>query len=126
MNAEELNKMYKCSLCGNIVEVVHVGGGELVCCKKPMDPLEEKTDAEGREKHVPIIEKTADCVTVKVGAVSHPMEEKHFIETIEIIADGVVYRKRLSPGQAPEAKFCIKAENIVAREYCTVHGLWKS
>ena len=120
------NQIYKCSICGNIVEVLHAGGGELVCCGKPMELLEAKTQDEGQEKHVPVIEKTDKGVKVKVGSVPHPMEKEHYIEFIEIIADGQVYRQELEPGQAPEAEFCIQAENITAREYCNIHGLWQS
>jgi len=120
------NQIYKCNICGNIVEVLHAGIGELVCCGQPMELLKEKTEDEGTEKHVPIIEKTNKGFKVKVGSIPHPMEEKHYIEFIEVIADGKVYRKFLKPGQSPEAEFCIQADNIIAREYCNVHGLWKS
>ena len=102
-----------------------LGPGELVCCKQPMKLLEEGVVDAAKEKHVPVIEKTADGVTVKVGSVAHPMEEKHYIEWIEIIADGIAYRKFLKPGDAPEATFCIKADQITARELCNLHGLWK-
>lgn len=120
-------QVYKCEVCGNIVEVLHAGAGELVCCGKPMTLMSEKTqEQEGKEKHVPVIEKTEKGVKVKVGQVAHPMEEKHYIEWIELIADGRVLRKFLKPGDAPEADFEISEENITAREYCNVHGLWKS
>ncbi len=120
-----LNEIYKCGVCGNIVEVMHTGQGELVCCGKPMELLAEKTREEGNEKHLPVVEKTGKGILVKVGKVPHPMEEKHFIEFIEVIADGKLCRKFLKPGEKPEAGFEISAENVVAREYCTVHGLWK-
>jgi superoxide reductase len=120
------NEIYKCSVCGNIVEVLIVGGGELVCCGKPMELFKAKNQDEGLEKHVPIIEKTAKGVKVKVGSVPHPMEEGHYIQFIEIIADNQIYRQELEPGQTPEAEFCIQADNIMAREYCNLHGLWKS
>ncbi|MBI5159291.1 desulfoferrodoxin [Candidatus Micrarchaeota archaeon] len=121
-----LNEVYKCSVCGNIVEVVHASAGQLVCCGKPMNLLVEKTLDAGNEKHVPVVEKTASGVKVKVGSVAHPMEEKHFIEFVEVVADGRVYRKYLKPGEKPEAEFEVKANSIVAREYCNLHGLWKS
>jgi superoxide reductase len=121
----ELLQIYKCEACGNIVEVIHAGPGSLECCKQPMKLLEEGVVDAAKEKHVPVIEKTADGVTVKVGSVAHPMEEKHYIEWVEIIADGIAYRKFLKPGDAPEATFCIKAEQITARELCNLHGLWK-
>lgn len=122
----ELNQIYKCNICGNIVEVLHTGVGQLVCCDQPMELLKEKIEDIGQEKHVPVIEKTETGVKIKVGSVPHPMEEKHFIEWIEIIANGRVYRKFLKPGMKPEAEFDVKTDNIVAREYCNVHGLWKS
>lgn len=119
------NQIYKCPLCGNIVEVLHTGAGELVCCGQPMDLMTENTVDAAREKHVPVIEKVADGYKVKVGSVPHPMEEKHWIEWIELIADGKVYRQNLAPGMAPEAVFCIDAAEVTAREYCNLHGLWK-
>lgn len=122
--AEQL-EIYKCELCGNIVEVLHAGGGELVCCGQPMKLMTENTVDAAKEKHVPVIEKTADGYLVKVGAVPHPMEAKHWIEWIELVADGKAYRQFLKPGDTPEATFCVKAEKVYAREYCNLHGLWK-
>ncbi len=119
-------QIYKCEVCGNIVEVIHEGAGELVCCGEPMKLLVENTVDASKEKHVPVIEKTVRSVTVKVGSVAHPMEEKHYIEWIEIIADGKAYRQFLKPGDAPEAVFEIKANKIEAREHCNLHGLWKA
>ncbi len=121
----EQMQIYKCNICGNIVEVLHAGVGQLVCCDQPMELLKEKTEDVGQEKHVPVIEKTETGIRVKVGSTSHPMEKEHYIEWIEIIADGRVYRKFLKPGYKPEAHFEIKAEKIEAREYCNLHGLWK-
>jgi superoxide reductase len=123
--AEKL-QVYKCEVCGNIVEVLHGGAGELVCCGQPMKLMTENTVDAAKEKHVPVVEKTEKGYTVKVGSVAHPMEEKHYIEWIEIIADGVAYRKFLSPGGDPEATFCIEADQVTAREYCNIHGLWKA
>jgi len=122
----KLLEIYKCEVCGNIVELLHEGKGELVCCGKPMKLFVENTVDAAREKHVPVIEKTSTGVKVKVGSVAHPMEEKHYIEWIEIIADGKTYRQFLKPGDAPEATFAIQANNISAREYCNLHGLWKA
>ena len=122
----ELRQIYKCNVCGNIVEVLHTGVGKLVCCGQPMELQKEKTEDVGQEKHVPVIEKTESGVKVKVGSVSHPMEEKHYIEWIEVIANGKSYRKFLKPGDKPEAEFMVKADKIRAREYCNIHGLWKS
>jgi superoxide reductase len=118
-------EIYKCNVCGNIVEVLHGGAGELVCCGQPMEKLTEKTADQGKEKHVPVIEKIDGGYKVKIGSVPHPMEEKHYIEWIELLADGTAYRKFLNPGDAPEAVFSVKANTVAAREYCNVHGLWK-
>ena len=122
--AEKL-QIYKCEICGNIVEVLHGGTGELVCCGQPMKNLAAKTADVGKEKHVPVIEKIAGGIKVKVGSIPHPMEEKHYIEWIEVIADGKAYRQFLKPGEAPEAIFKIEAKTITAREYCNIHGLWE-
>jgi len=121
-----LKQVYRCNVCGNIVEVLHTGKGELVCCGEPMELLDEKTADVGLEKHVPVIEKTDRGIKVKVGDVPHPMEEKHYIEWIEAITDGGSYRKFLKPGDKPEAEFEIKPDKVTAREYCNVHSLWKS
>lgn len=123
--AERL-EVYKCELCGNIVEVLHGGGGELVCCGQPMKMMSENTVDAAKEKHVPVIEKVDGGVKVKVGGVPHPMEEKHYIEWIEIIADGKAYRQFLNPGDTPEAFFCVDAAQVTAREYCNIHGHWKA
>lgn len=118
--------IYKCEVCGNIVEVLHEGKGELVCCGQPMKFYKENTVDAAKEKHVPVIEKTAGGYKVKVGSVAHPMEEKHYIEWIELIADGAAHKKFLKPGEVPEAEFCIEAREVSAREYCNLHGLWKA
>ncbi len=123
--AERL-EVYKCDLCGNIVEVLHGGAGELVCCGQPMKLFTENTVDAAKEKHVPVIEKVTGGIKVKVGDVPHPMEEKHYIEFVELIADDKVYRQFLNPGEAPEAMFCIEADQVSAREYCNLHGLWKA
>ena len=122
----EAMQVYKCEACGNIVEVLHGGGGELVCCGEAMKLVTENTVDAAKEKHVPVIEKVDGGFKVKVGSVAHPMEDKHWIEWIEVIADGKSCRQDLKPGQAPEAVFAITAEKIVAREYCNLHGLWKA
>ena len=122
----ELLEIYKCNVCGNIVEVVHGGAGELVCCGEPMKLFTENTVDAAKEKHVPVIEKTADGYKVSVGSVAHPMEEKHWIEWIELVADGKAYKQFLKPGEAPVAEFCVKADKVTAREYCNLHGLWKA
>ena len=123
--AERL-EVYKCELCGNIIEVLHGGAGELVCCGQPMVHLVENTVDAAKEKHVPVIEKVAGGVKVKVGSVPHPMEEKHYIEWIELHADNTVYRKFLKPTEKPEAEFSVATKNVLARDFCNIHGLWKS
>lgn len=122
----ERYEVYKCALCGNIVEVLHAGVGQLVCCGKPMTALKENTTDAALEKHVPVIEKISGGVKVSVGSVAHPMLPEHYIEWIEIIADGKVCRKYLNPSDAPEAVFNVEADNITVREYCNLHGLWKA
>jgi len=121
----EKHEVYKCDICGNIVAVLHGGGGELVCCGQPMVQMIENTVDAAKEKHVPVVEKVSDGIKVKVGSVPHPMETKHYIEWVEIIADGKSYRQFLNPGETPEATFGVKADQVTAREYCNLHGLWK-
>ena len=120
-------QVYKCRICGNIVEVLEAGRGQLVCCGQPMELLEEKGQDEGMEKHVPVVEKLEDGIKVKVGSIDHPMAENHYIQWIEIEVDGQVQRKFLRPGEKPEAVFHgIGTANLIARAYCNLHGLWKS
>ncbi|MDP2797935.1 MAG: desulfoferrodoxin [Methanoregula sp.] len=117
-------EIYKCSVCGNITMVVHASGGTLVCCGKPMELQMEKTDDTGKEKHVPVIEKSAKGVLVKAGSVPHPMEEKHYIEWIEVTSGKNLSVVGLKPGEKPEAEFCTADTNARVRAYCNVHGLW--
>lgn len=122
--AERL-QVYKCSLCGNIVEVLTGGDGELICCGQPMEKLQAKSADQGKEKHVPVIEKVNGGIKVTIGSVPHPMEDEHYIEWIEVVTDGKAYRQFLQPGQAPEAIFNISAASVTAREHCNKHGLWE-
>ncbi len=119
-------EVYKCNHCGNLVEVLFAGAATPDCCGEAMKLMDEGTSDGAKEKHVPVIEKTATGFIVKVGAVPHPMEEKHWIQWIELLADGIAYHKFLKPGEAPEAEFCIAAGKVVAREYCNLHGHWKA
>ncbi len=129
--AEKL-QIYKCEICGNVVEVLHGGKGQLVCCGQPMILLKEQTADWKNEKHVPVIEEMKDeegnikAIKVTVGSTLHPMKEDHYIEWIEVIKDGKAYRKFLKPGDEPKAKFKLTAEGVIAREYCNIHGLWKT
>ncbi len=125
---EQKHQIFKCPICGNIVEVINVGGGTLVCCGQPMELVEEKASEEGMEKHLPVITVDGDEVKIKVGSVPHPMTEEHFIQWIECIVDGKSYRQELLPTSSPEADFEIDGNlsNIVVRAYCNVHGLWKA
>jgi superoxide reductase len=118
-------EIYKCVKCGNIVEVLQGGVGQLVCCGEPMELLDEKTADAKTEKHVPVIEEIDGGYKVKVGSVPHPMLEEHHIQWIELLADGKAYRQFLEPGDEPEAVFKIKADSVWAREHCNIHGLWK-
>ena len=117
-------QVYKCGICGNIVLVLHEGAGELVCCGQPMNLMEEKIEDTGKEKHVPVLEKTDKEIKVKVGSVPHPMEENHYIEWIEVATKDSVTRKFLKPGELPEATFKVEGDIVQIREYCNIHGLW--
>jgi superoxide reductase len=119
-------EVFKCELCGNMVESVHAGPGELVCCGQPMTKLDENTVDAAKEKHVPVIEKIEGGYKVKVGDVAHPMGEDHYIEWIELVAGGKAYKEFLEPGAAPEATFLIDASDVKARAYCNLHGLWQA
>ncbi len=119
--------VYKCEICGNIVAILHPGAGELVCCNKPMVLMLENTVDASREKHVPVIERTAAGIKVSIGSIPHPMEEKHHIEWIELLVNGRSLRQFLKPGEAPVAFFeGVTATTVIAREYCNLHGLWKA
>jgi len=119
-------QIYRCEICGNMVEVIHAGKGKLFCCGQPMKLLEEKAEDRGWEKHAPLLEKTAERIKVKIGSIPHPMEEGHHIEWIELISRDDAHRHFLKPGDKPEAEFAVKAEEIHARAYCNLHGLWRS
>ena len=118
-------QIYKCAMCGNIVEVICASSGELFCCGQPMELLDEKTADAATEKHVPVVEKIDGGYKVTVGSTLHPMTEEHHIEWIELLADGKAYRQFLEPGDAPQAQFCVEADSVTAREHCNLHGLWK-
>jgi len=122
---KNLNEIYKCEVCGNIVEVVHAGGGELICCGQPMKLLIANTVDASREKHVPVVEKTDKNVKIKIGAEAHPMIDSHYIEWIEIVFDGKVDRQYLKPGNEPVAEFNASPDQLTARAYCNLHGLWQ-
>ena len=119
-------EVYKCEICGNIVEVLHAGPGTLFCCKQGMTLLQENSVDAAKEKHVPVIVVAQDTVTVKVGSVAHPMQDEHYIEWIELIVDGESHHKFLQPGDSPEAVFNVKGDTFIAREYCNLHGHWKA
>ena len=122
-----LNDLYRCELCGNIVEVVRAGGGEPACCGQPMKRLAENTVDASKEKHLPVIERQPNGVKVTVGSIPHPMEAKHFIEWIELFVDGQVLRQTLKPGDAPSAFFPgVAGATLAAREFCNLHGVWKA
>ncbi|MCD1294307.1 desulfoferrodoxin [Methanocella sp. CWC-04] len=122
----ELNQVYKCNVCGNLVEVMHTGAGQLVCCGQPMQLMKENAVDASKEKHVPVAERASPTLKVKVGSIPHPMEEKHYIEWIEVIAGEKVYRRQLRPGDRPEAEFEVPEGNAQVRAYCNLHGLWKA
>ncbi len=120
-------EIYKCSVCGIVAEVLDGGAGEMSCCGQPMKRFQENTVDAAKEKHVPVIERTESGYAVTVGSVEHPMEEKHYIQWIELVADGTIHRQFLEPGQAPRAVFNVpQASTVYAREFCNIHGLWRS
>ncbi len=122
----ELFQVYRCKICGNIVEVLHTGRGTLVCCGQPMELQKEQTADYTTEKHVPVVEETKDGIRVTVGSTLHPMTDKHWIEWVQVIVDGKSYRQFLKPGDKPVAEFKVKGKEIMAREYCNIHFLWSS
>lgn len=122
----EQKQIYKCNVCGNIIQIVHAGAGDLVCCSQLMELKQEKDEEEGYEKHKPIVEKTETGIIVTIGSEPHPMESEHYIEWAEVITEHRVYRKYLEPGQDPQVEFRLQAENFSVRAYCNVHGLWKA
>jgi superoxide reductase len=117
--------VYKCEICGNMVEVIHAGKGQLVCCGQPMKLCQENVTDAVREKHVPVVEETNKGIKVKVGSVAHPMEANHYIEWIEVMTDGKADRQFLEPGNDPEAMFDVEPAKVTVRDYCNLHGLWK-
>ncbi len=123
-----LHEIYKCNVCGNIVEVTHAGAGELVCCGQPMKQMVAGTSDGAAEKHVPVIEKVEGGYVVRIGSVEHPMTEAHHIEWIELICVkcGKIQRKHLAPTDKPEAFFATTSDHVIAREYCNLHGLWQA
>ena len=122
----QLHQVYKCSVCGNIVEVVRASSGELVCCNKPMVLMEENTVDAAQEKHVPVLKKVDGGIKVTVGSIAHPMQADHYIEWIEMRASGTIYRQYLQPEDRPEVIFTVNMGNVQARAYCNLHGLWKA
>lgn len=116
---------YRCEICGNIVGLVHDGGGELVCCAQPMYKLEPNTVDAAKEKHVPVCEKDGNKVVVKVGSVPHPMTEEHWIQWILLEEPDRTQRILLKPGDEPMAEFCVKGDSFEVFAYCNLHGLWK-
>lgn len=118
-------QVHKCELCEIVAEVLAGGAGVLVCCGQPMQLLKENAVDAAREKHVPVIERVQGGMRIKVGSMPHPMEAQHFVQWVEVVADGKICRQFLQPGQAPEAMFKIEGKQVAAREYCNLHGLWK-
>ncbi len=123
----KLRQLYRCEICGNVVEVVNEGAPDLHCCGQPMGLLEAKTEDEGSEKHVPVVDGTDTGILVKVGSAEHPMEEKHYIKFIEVMTGDKVLRAELKPGQKPEAAFAVSKDDVQAvREFCNIHMLWQN
>ena len=119
----KVKEVYRCAICGNIVEIMHMAGGTLTCCGQPMELLTENTVDAAKEKHVPVVE---GGYKVKVGSVEHPMQDNHYIEWIELVEENKIQRVHLKPGDKPEAVFYTDCKNVYAREYCNLHGHWSS
>jgi len=122
----KINEVYKCNVCGNIIEIFHSGMGELTCCNKAMNIQKENTVEAAKEKHIPFFQKTGNKIKITVGEINHPMEETHFIEWIEVITLNKIFRKKLTPNDEPIAEFEINSEVISVRAYCNLHGLWSN
>ncbi len=120
------HQIYKCELCGNIIEVLHAGKPALVCCGEPMKLYDENTTDAAVEKHVPVVEKSDGKIVVSVGSTLHPMQDKHWIEWIQVLAEGKTWTKFLNPGDEPKAEFALDVDTFTVRAYCNVHGLWKA
>lgn len=118
-------QLFKCEVCGHIVMVFNNGVGALTCCDQAMTRCAENTTDAAKEKHVPVIEKTTEGYRVNVGGVPHPMEEKHYIQWIELIAGDTMQCRFLEPGAPPSAEFKTDAKAVYAREYCNLHRYWK-
>lgn len=126
MKKNNLREVYYCDICKNLVEVVYPGAPALVCCGEKMEKLTARTEDKGNEKHVPVVKETSGGIEVKVGSVSHPMEEKHYIAFVEVLTEDKVLRAELKPGQEPKAEFKVDPNQVKeVREYCNIHGLWK-
>ena len=121
----ELHEIYKCNVCGNMVEIISAKEGTLVCCGQNMELQEANIIDASKEKHVPVVEKIGGGYLVKIGSMLHPMTQEHHIEWIELLADGIAYRQFLKPGDQPQAYFCVNATSATAKEYCNLHGLWQ-
>lgn len=119
-------EVYKCEKCGNIVEVLQGGSCTPVCCGEPMKLLKENTTDGAKEKHVPVVEKIDGGYRVTVGSVLHPMTPEHYIQFIELVTPDGVLRRNLTPEDKPVAEFKTDATDVYAREYCNLHGLWRS
>lgn len=122
----KVKEVYRCAICGNIVEIMHMAGGTLTCCGQPMELLSENTVDAAKEKHVPVVEAIEGGYKVKVGSVKHPMQDNHYIEWIELVEENKIQRVHLKPGDKPEAVFYTDCKNVYAREYCNLHGHWSS
>ncbi|SDC62107.1 MULTISPECIES: desulfoferrodoxin [unclassified Candidatus Frackibacter] len=122
----QIREIFKCNVCGNVVELLQAGAPALVCCGQDMEKLEAQTEDAANEKHVPIVKEVNSGIEVTVGSTLHPMEEDHLIRFIEVLTEDKVLRTELEAGQKPIAKFNIdKSEVVEVREFCNVHGLWK-
>jgi superoxide reductase len=121
-----MREVLKCNLCGKVIMILEDGGRRTICCDQLMEKLAEQGGKPGKDRHVPVIEKTPDGITVKVGGLENPMGEDHYIEWIEVSDASNLSLKTLMPGDAPEARFPGTGTGIKARAYCDEHGLWSN
>jgi superoxide reductase len=123
-----MGKFYRCDVCGNLFEVIEDADIVPSCCGSDMDELVANSSDGAGEKHVPVLDRKGRALTVKVGSVTHPMEDKHFINWILVEQGARVQRFNLKPGEAPEAVFTLDSDAapVTVYEYCNLHGLWKA
>lgn len=118
-----LASLCKCTVCDTVVEVLDPLGLDLVCCGREMQPLSEQNDSQASAGHMPVVLVTPHGVRVRAGT-GHPMNDDHRIEWIEVCHKGQCCRQFFDSGSVPDATFDVRANELLIRLYCSVHGLW--